>query len=211
MNPTRTAASTRRHLAQATQTLERLATPSKTIAALGVLVALGAQGCAMQPLPSNCDSLSRSAVQRLEVEIESSAAVSPEHLELCVQADNYDACDTLEQTDASNTYAVSYEDHLEHVVSVAVRVRAKEPSLASAVSHVVMEEDGRTIRVSAEGEQVQPVGSAIDLEALEDVAVVAVTDDGRELVFAVAPNKGRELQFAMGPDGSSDHEVANCQ
>ena len=75
-----------------------------------------------------------------------------------------------------------------------------------------MEEDGRTLSgsSSAEGEQVQPAGSAIDLEALEDVAVVAVTDDGRELVFAVAPNKGRELQFAMGPDGSSDHEVANC-
>ena len=92
------------------------------------------------------------------------------------------------------------------VGSLGARCRAT----ASAVSHVVMEEDGRTIRVSAEGEQVQPVGSAIDLEALEDVAVVAVTDDGRELVFAVAPNKGRELQFAMGPDGSSDHEVANC-
>ena len=110
------------------------------MASLRALTALGAQGCAAEAAPADCESLQGSSVQQLQIELESGDVVVGEKLELCVKADNYDACETLEQIDKSNTYAVTYNDHLEHVVSVVVRVPAPEPSLASKVSDLVMEE-----------------------------------------------------------------------
>ena len=182
-----------------------------TLTAFAALTALGAQGCAVDGefSPPDCESLTGSAVQQLEVEMEQFDALVSNHLQLCVTADNYDACETLEQIDHSNTYATTYANGIKNVASIYLRVAPEDASLESQVSHITIEHDGRGITYSRASDyrQVDPVTSAL---GLPEVAVVAITDDGRELEFAVAPDSGRNLEFTVAADGASELELASC-
>ena len=211
MNSSRPAESMRHHLSRANKTFERLASHAKTTTILAALAAVGAQGCATEELAEECASLRRSAVQQIEVDVGSTARVTANELQLCVRADNYDDCETLAQTGDSNTYTVTYLQDLKDVVSIHLRVASEESSLASQISQVAVEKGGAAVggevAIAAEGQQLEPVAS-VDIE---DVVVVAVTDEGRELIFAVAGNTGRTPEFAVAPVGTSDHEFASCE
>jgi len=210
--------------------------PFKTTAILAAFTALGSQGCAIGATSTDCEGLSRSQIQQLEVELETTDGSALTNVQLCVTADNYDGCDPLEQTDKSNTYAVTYSNELTNVVSVYLQLTAAEPVSANA-SPVTTDSKFAAMK-EAYGDQpfatgpadganetaLQPNVSVAGKAAVkttqpwaevspintQSVAVIGITDDGRELVFTMEAARPESNEvYAMAPSGS--HETKQTE
>ena len=196
--------------------------PFKTTAILAAFTALGSQGCAIGATSTDCEGLSRSQIQQLEVELETTDGSALTNVQLCVTADNYDGCDPLEQTDKSNTYAVTYSNELTNVVSVYLQLTAAEPVSANA-SPVTTDSKFAAMK-EAYGDQPFATGPAdganetalhqpwaeVSPINTQSVAVIGITDDGRELVFTMEAARPESNEvYAMAPSGS--HETKQTE
>ncbi len=98
----------------------------KRVHPLSILTALAmasTQGCAVAAEEVDCEVLQGTGINQFELQFVHGDEAAHAGLELCVIAENYDACDKLDGTADENVFVVNYEAAVTNVRSLRIQER----------------------------------------------------------------------------------------
>ncbi|MFP6683546.1 MAG: hypothetical protein VB934_02490 [Polyangiaceae bacterium] len=100
---------------------------------LAALAMASTQGCAVAAEEVDCEVLQGTGINQFELQFAHGDEAAHAGLELCVIAENYDACDKLEGTADENVFVVNYDAAVSNVRSLRIRGRVEAASAALSV------------------------------------------------------------------------------
>jgi len=105
----------------------------KPLSIFAALSIASSQGCAVGAEVVDCEVLQGTGINQFELQFLDGDEAAHAGVELCVVANNYDACDKLESTADEGVFVVSYDAALSNVRSLHIRPIVKAASASRTI------------------------------------------------------------------------------